>query len=68
MSGKTLCNLSDRLVAQCDGCGWGYDEQKKYCDGATMKHTKSDACIHLWGTRCDSWVAQDIAVEIQKRS
>ena len=61
---KTLCNLSNCMSALCDGAEWDFDEQAKYCDGATEAHSRSNRCIHLCDNeRCDSHTAQDIAVK-----
>jgi hypothetical protein len=62
---KTLCNLNN-MVAMCDGAGWRFNEQLKYCDGA-KRSSHSDSCMHLCkGDRCDSHTAQDIAVGMKK--
>ncbi|MBW1812507.1 MAG: hypothetical protein JRJ39_02195 [Deltaproteobacteria bacterium] len=62
---KTLCNLNG-MVAQCDGAGWHFDEQKKYCYGA-KRSSHNDSCMHLCeGDRCDSHTVQDLAIKLKK--
>lgn len=64
MMTKTLCNFSNGITAMCDGADWNFEEQIKYCDGAEHKHSKTDNCVHLCqGERCDSHIAQDIAIK-----
>lgn len=60
---KSLCNLDNKIVALCDGAGMCFDEQAKLCDGAVRASTH-DCCMHLCeNSRCDSYIAQDIAIK-----
>jgi hypothetical protein len=64
MDEKTLCNLNG-MVARCDGVGWTFNEPLKYCDSA-KRSSHGDNCMHLCkGERCDSHIAQDIAVKLK---
>lgn len=67
MDEKTLCNLNN-MVARCDGAERCFDELKELCDGAE-RSSHADTCMHLCGgERCDSYVAQDIAVKQNRRT
>jgi len=62
---KTLCNLNG-MVSVCDGAGWTFNEQEKYCGGARAS-SHGDHCMHLCkGERCDSHIAQDLAAGVKR--
>ena len=69
MDERTLCNLSNGIVATCDGAGWKYEEVEKHCSAAT-KATHRHGCMFLCSNaRCDSIGAADLAMKkLQKRN
>ena len=68
MTEKTLCNLSNGIVAVCDGACFEFAKQERLCSGA-LEATHRSGCAHLCepNNRCDSLIAQDLAMQELKK-